>query len=134
MFGNNKSTEAEISERAERIASEANDTLREMRREARHQADEVRREAIKLLNNAAERIRREVRDMRAGSEVRENTDKIASGLERAANFLRRNPVENLTEDLQESSAAHPWRNLAIAFVIGLFIGMIVRGGGDPSKR
>jgi ElaB/YqjD/DUF883 family membrane-anchored ribosome-binding protein len=124
MADNNKNNGVE--ERAEQIAAEAADNLRELKREAREQADVVRKDAVKLLNSAAEKIRQEVRDAKASDDVQQSVDKVATGLEKAALYLRRHSVDEVGDDMTVAVKRNPWRNLAIVFAVGVFFGLTMR--------
>lgn len=132
MFGNGKQKEQALEERAEKIASEATESLRELKRTARVHADDVRKDAVKLLNSAAERIRHEAHEAKASEEVRSSADKVAKGLEKAAVYLRRHSLEDVGDDMTVAVKRRPWRNMAIVFGAGLLIGLALRGG-DRSK-
>lgn len=128
MFGNGKHDD--IQSRAEEIASDAADSLRDLGRSARGTAEDVKKEAIKLLNNAADAIRKEARKAGAKGEVRDSVDNIASGLENAAHYLKRHSYEDMSKDVTKSVRRNPWRAITIVFVVGIFIGMMLRGDDD----
>jgi ElaB/YqjD/DUF883 family membrane-anchored ribosome-binding protein len=125
MSGNGKHTD--IQGRAEDIASEAADSLRDLGRNARGTAEDVKKQAVKLLNTAADTIRKESRQAGAKGEVRDSVDNIASGLEHAAHYLRKHSYEDMSEDMTKSVQRNPWRTVAIIFVVGIIIGMMLRG-------
>lgn len=133
MFGNGKRTDQTLEQRAEKIASEASESLRELKRSARVHADDVRKEAVKLLNSAAEKIRHEAHEEGTSEDVRVNADKIARGLEKASVYLRRHSLEDVGDDMTVAVKRNPWRNLAIAFGVGFFVGMLLRGGEHPEQ-
>lgn len=132
MFGNRKNDD--MQDRAEQIANDAADSLRELGRTARGTADDVKKEAVKLLNTAAETIRKEARHAGASHEIRGGADDIAQGLERAAHYLKRNSFEDMGDDMASEVRRNPWRAVGMVFVVGLVIGMLLRGGDDEAER
>src|SRR5688500_15138830 len=128
MFGNGKGSDLE--HRAEQIRSEAESGLRELSRNARSTGEDVKKEAIKLLNNAADLIRREARQTNASKEVRGGADDVARGLEKAAHYLKKNSFEDMGEDMTKSVQRNPWRTIGIIFVVGIIIGMMLRGDDE----
>ena len=128
MFGNGKHRDAQ--DRAEDIAAEAADSLRDLGRNARSSAEEVKKQSVRLLKEAAVTIRREARERGASKDVRGSADDVAKGLERAAHYLKRNSYEDMTEDVTKSVQRNPWRTMAILFVIGVIVGLVLRGDNE----
>jgi len=128
MTGNGKHDD--IQDRAEKIASDAAESLHDLGRDARGTAEEVKKQAVKLLNNAADAIRREARQAGAKGEIRDSVDGVASGLEHAAHYLKKNSYEDMGEDVAKTVRKNPLRTLAIIFVVGVIIGMMLRGDDD----
>ncbi|MBZ0300222.1 MAG: hypothetical protein K8J31_10790 [Anaerolineae bacterium] len=100
--------------------------VNEVRREALEKADEIRKEAAKKLNTAAEAIRKEVRDKDADKEAVEKADEIATHLEKTATYLNNNTVEQMGEDATEVVVKNPWQSVMIALIIGVLIGLMLR--------
>ncbi|MAS36682.1 MAG: hypothetical protein CL610_21945 [Anaerolineaceae bacterium] len=107
---------------AEKIEVDTN----EIRREALEKADEIRMEAAKKLNTAAETIRKEVRDNETDTEAIARADEIATHLEKTATYLSNNTVEQMGEDATEVVVKNPWQSVLVALIIGFFIGMMFR--------
>lgn len=128
MFGNGK--QKDLRNRAEDMAGEAAEGLQDLGRSARAGADEVKKQAVNLLNEAADSIRREARQRGASKDVRGGVDDVARGLERAAHYLRRRSYEDMGEDVTKSVRRNPWRMMAIIFVAGIVLGMILRGDNE----
>ena len=100
--------------------------INELRREALATADEVRKEAAKKLNAAAETIRKEVRDKEADTEAVEKADEVAAHLEKTAHYLDDHTVEQMTEDARTVVVENPWRAVLVALVIGIVLGLLLR--------
>lgn len=100
--------------------------VNELRREALATADEIRKEAAKKLNVAAESIRKEVRDKEVDEEAIERADEVALRLEKTAHYLNDHTVEQMTEDATTVVVENPWRAVVVALVIGIILGMILR--------
>ena len=128
MFGNGK--KKDVQGRAEDIAVEAADSLRDLGRNARSSADDVKKQAVRLLNEAADTIRRESRERGASKELRGGADDVAKGLERAAHYLKRNTFDDMGEDVAKTVQRNPWRTMAILFVIGVIVGLVLRGDNE----
>jgi len=107
MFGNGK--QKELRYRAEEIASEAAEGLDDLRRNARAGAEDVKKQAVNLLHQAADSIRREARQRGASKDMRQSADDVARGLEKAAHYLRRHSFEDMGEDVTKSVRRNPWR-------------------------
>jgi ElaB/YqjD/DUF883 family membrane-anchored ribosome-binding protein len=124
MASNGKET---LDEAVEEVKAKMADfDVNEARREAFALADDVRKEAAKKLNAAAERIRSEVREKEVEKEGVEKADEIAAHLEKTAHYLNDHTVEQMSEDATKVVVENPWRAVLIALVIGIVLGMIVR--------
>jgi ElaB/YqjD/DUF883 family membrane-anchored ribosome-binding protein len=128
MFGNGKPKD--VQDRAEEIASEAADNLRDLGRNARSSADDVKKQAVRLLNEAADTIRHEARERGASKDMRGGADDVAKSLEKAAHYLKRHSYEDMGEDVTKSVQRNPWRTLAVVFVVGVIAGLILRGDNE----
>lgn len=129
MFGSSKNND--LQDRAEQIANDAADGLRDLGRSARGTADDVKKDAVKLLNNAADTIRKEARRAGASRDVRGGADDVARGLEHAAHYLKRHSFDDIGDDVTKTVAHNPWRMLGIIFVVGVIVGLILRGDDSP---
>jgi ElaB/YqjD/DUF883 family membrane-anchored ribosome-binding protein len=116
-----------LPERAEELLEEAGKSLHELGREARHRADDAKVDMVKTLFNAAATLRKEAREAGATRDVRDQVDNVAKGFERAGTYLKRHSYEDIGEDVVEGVKTNPWRLLAVIFVVGLVIGLIMRG-------
>jgi len=116
-------TEEKVQEAAQDVSKE----LREMGRELRGRANDVRKEAAKSLNSVAATIRKEVRDVGAGTEAMQNADELAKGLEKAASYLNSKSVEEMGGDATRVVQRYPLRAVFLTFIVGLLIGLMLRG-------
>lgn len=124
MATNGKET---VDEAVEEVKQKMADfDVNEARREALALADDIRKEAAKKLNAAAERIRSEVREKEVDEDGIEKADEVATHLEKTANYLNDHTVEQMSEDATKVVVENPWRAVLIALVIGLVLGMIMR--------
>lgn len=110
------------------VAQEVSEELREIGRELRSRANDVRKEAVKQLNAAAETIRKEARERGADSSTLRGADEVAKGLEKAAQYLNSRSVEQFGSDTARVVRRNPLRALVIAFGVGLLMGILMSGG------
>lgn len=105
--------------------------LEDLKRRARQQAEDARKEVVKHLNKAAETIRREVREGKAADDADTiaRADSIASNLEKTATYLNTHSVEQMGQEATRVVVKNPWGAVAAALVIGFILGLIMRGGG-----
>lgn len=128
MFGTRRSDT--FQDRAEDFFDDAGKNISEFGREARHRADSAKKDMVKTLHSAAHTIRKEARDAHVSRDVRDHADNVARGFEKAARYLNKHSYEDISDDITEGVKANPWRALAVIFVIGLIIGLILRGDND----
>lgn len=110
-------------ETADEIARE----LREVQRQLRSRANDVRKEVVKQLYTGAETIRREAREANAGDDARHSADELARGLEKAASYLNSRSVEDMGEEVVRVVRRNPIRAVIIAFAVGALMGLMMRG-------
>jgi ElaB/YqjD/DUF883 family membrane-anchored ribosome-binding protein len=103
--------------------------LGEISRELREKANEIRKDAVSTLHQAAETIRREARENTEDNGVHKTADDVATGLEKAANYLNNHSVEDMGAEATQAVKNNPVPALLLIFGIGLLIGMLLRGGG-----
>jgi ElaB/YqjD/DUF883 family membrane-anchored ribosome-binding protein len=118
--------------RAEDAAQAVVKAAGEWSREARKRAEAIKSEAAKQMLNAAEALRREVREAKADSAALKSVDDAALQLEKAAVFLKNKTFESAAaaavKEVKQSTEKSLWRSLLIALVIGIIIGLSMRGG------
>ncbi len=116
------------SEKINEVAQDVTKELRELGRELRGRAEDVRKEVVKQLNSAATNIRKEVRDRGADTETQKRIDDVAKGLEKAAHYLNNHSVEHMGEQATKVVRRNPMRTMLIAFAVGFLLGIVLRGG------
>jgi hypothetical protein len=114
-------------EKVQEAAQDVSKELRELGRELRGRANDVRKEAAKSLNTVASTIRKEVRDVGAGNEAMQSADELAKNLEKAAAFLNSKSVEDMGGDATRVVQRYPLRAVFVTFIVGLLIGIVMRG-------
>ena len=103
--------------------------LGEIGRELRQKANDVRKEVVKQLNNAAETIRREARENTEDTGAIKSADDVANGLEKAAHYLNNNSVEQMEKKATKLVKKNPIPSVLIALGIGFVLGSLLSGGG-----
>ena len=112
---------------ADELREDATRELREFGREVRHKADDAKKDVVARLFDAADTIRREAREAKAGDDAEKAADNVAKGLEKAAHYLKRHSYEDMGDDVERAVKRKPMRALSIALVAGIVIGLILRG-------
>ena len=115
-------------EKTEDAAQVVSDEVKELGRELRQRAEEAREEVVKQLHNAAEFIRKESKQRDVDPAVKENAQRLAKGLEKSAHYLNSRNIDQLGEDATRVVKRNPWRTMAIIFVVGLIMGVMMRRG------
>ncbi len=113
-------------DRAEQIIDDAREDVSEIKREVYQRAEDVRKEAAKQMNTAAESIRREVRDSKADNEAIKRADEIATRLEKTAHYLNSHSVDQMGEEATRIVTRNPWQAVIASLVVGLILGLIIR--------
>lgn len=117
----------------DRLTRDAATGMSEIGRTARKRADEAKKEAVKGLNSAAAAIRREARELGASPEIRDSVDDVARGLEQTATYLRKHSYEEMGQDVNRVVRGNSFRTFLIVFVVGVVIGLLMRGGEDNAE-
>jgi hypothetical protein len=116
----------------ERLAEAASKTIDELAREASHQADGAKTEMVKNLYDAAKNMRKQARDAGLNDEVLDRVDDVAVGFEKAASYLKNNSYEDIGQDAVKTVKTYPMQIMAIVFVVGVIIGLLMRGDNNKS--
>ncbi len=128
MSGNGKSDSVES------LVEDAGKTASEVGREIHHHAENAKSEMVKALYEAAKTLRRESREAGAGDEVQERVDDLAKGFEKAAGYLKRNSYGDIGEDAVQKAKRYPTQTFAIILVVGVIIGLLLRGSSPRDQR
>ena len=127
MFNHKQDT---VSDTAEQIADDATKSFEELGREVHHHAENAKTDMVKTLYDAAKTLRKQARETGAPHEVVERVDDVATGFEKAAGYLKRNSYGDIGEDAVKTAKTYPMQTMAIILVIGVMIGLLLRGGGS----
>jgi ElaB/YqjD/DUF883 family membrane-anchored ribosome-binding protein len=125
MSSNNGATQK--TQTANDAAQAASDELKELGREFRKRAEDVRQEVVKQLHSAADLIRKEAKERNAADPtLKDNADKLARGLEKTASYLNSRNIDQLGGEATRVVSHNPWRSIGLVFVIGLIVGLLLR--------
>jgi len=124
MFNHKQDT---VNERAERIADDASKNFEELGREVHHHAEHAKSDMVKTLYDAAKALRKQARDAGARGDVVDHVDNVAEGFEKAASYLKHNSYSDIGDDAVHKAKANPIKTMAIFLVIGVIIGLLLRG-------
>lgn len=113
---------------ADDVKQDVQDDLKEMGREIRQRANDVKQEVVKQLYAAAETIRKEVKESQLEGDGKNTANDVAKGLEKAATYLNSRSVEQMGGEATRVVRRNPMRAVMVAFIVGLLLGVIVRGG------
>jgi hypothetical protein len=121
-----------LGDKAEDILKDASKNIEELGREARHAADNAKLDMVKMLYDSAKNLRKQARDAGISGDVVERVDDVATGFEKAATYLKRHSYEDMGEDAVKTVRQYPLQILAVVLIIGVIIGMLMRGSGSKS--
>jgi ElaB/YqjD/DUF883 family membrane-anchored ribosome-binding protein len=124
MFNHNHDT---VNERAERIADDATKSFEELGREVNHHAEHAKSDMVKTLYDAAKTLRKQAREAGAHRDVVDHVDNVAEGFEKAASYLKHNSYGDIGEAAVHKAKSNPMQTMAIILVIGVIIGLLLRG-------
>jgi ElaB/YqjD/DUF883 family membrane-anchored ribosome-binding protein len=113
---------------AEDVQQEVKEELKEVGREVRKRANDVKDEVVKQLFGAAETIRKEAKEAHLEGEGKSAAYDVAKGLEKAANYLNSRSVEKMGDDATRVVRRNPMRAVMVALIVGLLLGIMLKGG------
>lgn len=119
---------------AEHVADEATKTAAELGRELHHHAETAKSEMVKTLYDAAKTLRKQSRDAGANDDMLERLDDVATGFEKAAGYLKRNSYGEIGEHAVRTAKNNPMQTMAFIFIVGVIIGLLLRGGRSNDDR
>lgn len=114
-------------ENADQVIEEIKKEASELGREIRQRAEDVKKETVKQLNNAAQTIRKEVREAKVDKEAVQKADELAKNLEKTAHYLNSHSVDQMGEQATRVVTKNPMRAVIVAFIIGFLLGLMLRG-------
>ncbi len=119
-----------VADKAEQLVDEAGKSIHELGREAHQKAETAKSDMVKTLYDTAKNLRKQARDAGASHEARERIDDVADGFEKAASYLKHNDYGDIGEDAVKTVQRYPLQVMAVILVIGVIIGLILRGSND----
>lgn len=111
----------------EKIARDARDTLAALSKSFNKQANVAREKIVAQLQDAEQRIRQEIDKNKLDEDARAQVDTALNRLNEVKNYLEKHTVEQIEEHATTAVRQNVWRNLIIAFVFGLVLGLLLRG-------
>lgn len=131
-----------LEQRAEDMKESARDRLGATKESAREKLDATKEKAYNLkstladkLEQGAEKLRHKastttVTEVGADTErkARKAGDKVASGMENTADWLRNADMDSMKSGLENQVRSNPGRTLLVALGLGYVVGRIFRGG------
>jgi hypothetical protein len=119
---------------AEQVIKEANKNVAELGRELHHHAENTKSDMVKTLYEAAKTLRKQTREAGASRDVLESVDNLATGFEKAAAYLKRNSYSDMGEDAVRTVKTYPLQTMTVIFIVGVVIGLLLRGGRSDERR
>ena len=123
-----------VEDQVEKLADDAAKSMGEIGREVNHQAENAKSEMVKALYETAKTLRRETREAGVSDEVQTRVDDVAKGFEKAAGYLKTNSYSEIGEDAVTTVKRYPMQTIAVIFVIGVIIGLLLRGSNSSNER
>lgn len=118
----------------ESVADAVSKNPNDFAREVRHTADEAKSNMVKTLYEAAKTMRKEARDAGAADEVLHGVDDVAKGFEKAATYLKNHSYEDMGEGAVKTVRTYPVQTMAILLIVGVIIGLLLRGDSGSHQR
>jgi hypothetical protein len=123
------------SSRLERSADGVKEAARETADSARDRAAHLKSSLADKLEHGAEKLRHKsastgITDTATEAErkARKASDKVASGMESTADWIRNADVDSVKSGLEHQVRSNPGRTLLVALGLGYVVGRIFRGG------
>ncbi len=121
--------------RLERSAKELKDAARDKVDSTRERATQLKSSLADKLEQGAEKLRHKsastgITDTATEAErkARKASDKVASGMESTADWIRNADVDSVKSGLENQVRSNPGRTLLVALGLGYVVGRIFRGG------
>lgn len=110
---------------AEAIQEDVAGAFDRLSEEFNERLDEARQNVVAQMQEVASRIREETAGQDIDEESRERLDDVLGRLDDMASYLDSRTAEDIEGDVTEAAREHVWRNLFIAFVVGLVAGIML---------
>ena len=131
MFNRRNDT---LNDKTDEVMDEVSKNVHDWGREAHHQAEHVKSDMVKTLYDSAKNLRKQARDAGASHEALDRVDDVAEGFEKAASYLKHHSYRDMGEDAVHTVKRYPMQTLAVMFVIGVVVGLILRDNRSPYDR
>ncbi len=112
---------------AEKAAQEAREKLEKFGKTFTKQANVAREKLVEQLQEAEQRIRQEIDKNKLDDDARAQVDNALTRLNEVSAYLQKHTVEQIEEQAKQVVRENVWRNLIIAFIFGLVLGLLLRG-------
>lgn len=112
---------------AEKAAQEAQEKLEKFGKSFNKQANIAREKLVEQLHEAEQRIRQEIDKNKLDEDARAQVDNALTRLNEVSVYLQKHTVEQIEEQATKVVQQNVWRNLIIAFIFGLVLGLLLRG-------
>ena len=117
---------AKTNERSfEDLTHEAQDTLDKAGKVLAKQANHLRQGLAHQMRDAAARIRDQVDGQKLEPDAQEQVNRVLNRLDEMGNYLESHTLEEIESHAKVAVQENVWRNLLIAFVVGLVIGIFI---------
>jgi ElaB/YqjD/DUF883 family membrane-anchored ribosome-binding protein len=93
-------------------------------------ANQLRTSIVRQLRDAQVRIRQQTSGIELDAEAQTQVEKVLHRLEEMSDYLENHTVEQLEEQAKAAVQQNVWRNLLIAFIVGLVIGIFLTRRDD----
>jgi ElaB/YqjD/DUF883 family membrane-anchored ribosome-binding protein len=107
------------------ITREAQDTLDKAGKVLTKQANQFRKGIAHQLREAAAKIREQVAGQKMDAEAQEQVNRVLSRLDEMGDYLEKHTLEQIEAQAKAAVKENVWRNLLIAFIIGLVVGIFI---------
>ena len=131
MFNRRNDT---LNDKTEAVVDEVTKNVQDLGREAYHQAESAKSDMVKTLYDAAKSMRKQARDAGATHETLHHVDDVAEGFEKAAGYLKNHSYRDMGEDAAQTVKRYPMQTLAVLFIVGVIVGLILRGSQHEARR
>lgn len=138
--GTGSGDEANLRDRARNAIGAAGEKLADVGSSVRDRAGNAREKLADVLESGASRLRERTQGggglagattqgstaVQSERKLAQASDRVASGMERSANWLRQNDLETLKMGIESQVKEHPGRTLLIAVGLGYLVGRAFR--------
>lgn len=107
--------------------AQTTEALHDFSQEVRKRADQFRKDIVKQLSQAADTLRKEVKENdKIDAESKAQADRFAAGLDKAAEYLDKHDIEDLEKQAVQVVRRVPWKAVIAVFLVGIVAGIFLR--------